>query len=139
MSPTALHEIIGTALADQEADIAAKRVTVERDLVPISVLGNSTLIGRMVENVIDNGMRHNEMDGWLRVTLADRGDRAVLTVESSGEILDPRQVQDLAQPFRRLRTDRTGSARGAGLGLSIVATIAAAHNGTPANTADCGS
>ena len=45
-------------------------------------------------------------------------------------MLDPSQVHDLAQPFRRLRADRTGSARGAGLGLSIVAAIAAAHHGT---------
>jgi len=129
-APMALHEVICTALAEHGTDIAAKRITVERDLVPISVPGNPTLISRMVENVIDNGVRHNEMDGWLRVTLTNRGDRAMLTVDSSGEMLDPCQVQELAQPFRRLRTERTGSARGAGLGLSIVTAIATAHNGT---------
>jgi signal transduction histidine kinase len=125
----AVPAIIDAALAELAADIAAKRITVERDLVPLSVPGNLTLIGRMVENVIDNGIRHNQPGGWVRVTLAERGDRAELTVESSGEMLDPGQVQNLAQPFRRLRADRTGSARGAGLGLSIVAAIATAHNG----------
>jgi signal transduction histidine kinase len=39
-------------------------------------------------------------------------------------------VAELGQPFRRLGADRTGSDRGAGLGLSIVAAIAAAHGGT---------
>jgi signal transduction histidine kinase len=39
-------------------------------------------------------------------------------------------VAQLAQPFQRLGADRTGSDRGAGLGLSIVAAIAAAHGGT---------
>jgi signal transduction histidine kinase len=129
-APVDLREIIDAALAEQAADIAAKRITVERDLVPVPVGGNPTLIGRMVENVIDNGVRHNQPGGWLRVALAERGDRVELTVESSGEMLDPSQVQDLAQPFRRLRADRTGSIRGAGLGLSIVAAIATAHNGT---------
>jgi signal transduction histidine kinase len=129
LAPVALNEIIAAALAEHAADIAAKRITVERDLVPISVPGNPTLIGRMVENVIDNGVRHNQPDGWVRVALAERDDSAVLSVESSGEMLDPSQVQDLAQPFRRLRADRTGSVRGAGLGLSIVTAIATAHNG----------
>jgi signal transduction histidine kinase len=129
-APVALPEIIDAALAELAADIAANRITVELDLVPLSVPGNPTLIGRMVENVIDNGVRHNHPDGWVRIALAGRGDRARLTVESSGEMLDPSQVQELARPFRRLRADRTGSARGAGLGLSIVAAIATAHNGT---------
>ncbi len=51
-------------------------------------------------------------------------------VESGGPTLDPAQVRELAQPFRRLGAERTGSERGAGLGLSIVAAIAAAHEGT---------
>ncbi|HEY4728277.1 MAG TPA: sensor histidine kinase, partial [Actinomycetes bacterium] len=33
------------------------------------------------------------------------------------------------EPFRRLEADRTGSDRGAGLGLSIVKAVAAAHGG----------
>jgi signal transduction histidine kinase len=125
-----LHTVIETALGERAADITAMRITVERDLVELSIPGNPALIGRMVENVIDNGVRHNQPDGWLRVALAGRGDRAELTVESGGDPLDPGQVRELAQPFRRLRADRTGSARGTGLGLSIVAAIAAAHQGT---------
>jgi len=124
-----LRTVIETALDDQAPDIAARRITVERDLVALAVPGNPTLIGRMVENVIDNGVRHNQPDGWLRVALAQRGDRAELTVENGGDPLDPDQVRELGQPFRRLRADRTGSARGAGLGLSIVAAITAAHQG----------
>jgi signal transduction histidine kinase len=38
-------------------------------------------------------------------------------------------VQELGQPFRRLAADRTDSQNGVGLGLSIVAAIAAAHGG----------
>lgn len=128
-APTDLSEIITAALAEQGQDIAAKRITVEFDVVPVAVNGNPTLIGRMVENVIDNGVRHNQPDGLLRVTAAELGALARLTVESSGEMIDPAQVADLAQPFRRLPADRTGSARGAGLGLSIVAAIAGAHGG----------
>lgn len=125
----ALDEIVASALDEREAEIAANRLTVERDLDPIPVPGSPSLIGRMVENVIDNGVRHNHPDGWMRVALHTADGRARLTVETTGDKLDPGQVDQLTKPFRRLRTERTGSANGAGLGLSIVAAVATAHNG----------
>jgi signal transduction histidine kinase len=51
-------------------------------------------------------------------------------VENGGPILDQDKVTGLAQPFRRLGAERTGSADGTGLGLSIVEAIASAHGGT---------
>jgi signal transduction histidine kinase len=44
----------------------------------------------------------------------------------------PYEVEDLFEPFRRLQGDRLRSARGAGLGLSIVRAIVDAHGGTVA-------
>jgi len=129
-APAPLDEIVAAAVAEHADSLAARRISVECDLAPLTVEGNLTLLGRMVDNVIDNGVRHNQPDGWLRVVLAPHGERARLTVDSGGEQLDPAQVRELAEPFRRLRAERTGSARGAGLGLSIVAAIAAAHHGT---------
>jgi hypothetical protein len=55
---------------------------------------------------------------------------ARVIVDSSGRVLDQGAVAQLAQPFRRLGHDRTGSQNGHGLGLSIVAAVAAAHGGT---------
>ncbi|HEY4027261.1 MAG TPA: ATP-binding protein, partial [Candidatus Dormibacteraeota bacterium] len=85
---------------------------------------------RMVDNVVDNAVRHNEPGGWIRVATGVEGGLARLVVETGGAVLDQGEVAQLAQPFRRLGADRTGSDRGAGLGLSIVAAIAQAHGGT---------
>jgi signal transduction histidine kinase len=60
--------------------------------------------------------------------VAESGERALLTVESSGAVLDPAQVERLGRPFQRIGADRTGG--GTGLGLSIVAAVAAAHGGS---------
>lgn len=125
----ALHDLIDAALKEHEAQIAARRITVERYLDPSWTTGSTTLLGRLVENVVDNGVRHNQADGWMRVTLRNAEGRARLTVETGGPRLDPALVDELAQPFRRLRSDRTGSVQGAGLGLSIVAAVATAHHG----------
>jgi signal transduction histidine kinase len=126
----ALSEVVVAVLAEHEGDIVANRIAIERDLEAVTVTGSPILIGRMIENVIDNGVRHNQPGGWMRLTLLATDGRAQFTMDTGGEILDPEQVAELAQPFRRLRADRTGSARGAGLGLSIVAAIAAAHAGS---------
>jgi hypothetical protein len=126
----ALEPIITAALAADADQIAAKRLTVETHLTGVDVAGSATLLGRMVENVIENAVRHNPPDGSIVVTLAplDR-QRARVTLDTSGPRLDQQAVAQLAQPFKRLGQDRTGSQDGHGLGLSIVAAVAAAHDG----------
>jgi signal transduction histidine kinase len=126
----ALDQVIVAVVAERQPELAAKRITIVQRLSATTVSGSPTLLSRMVDNLIDNGVRHNITDGWLRIELRDQPDRARLTIESGGPTLDPSQVRELAQPFRRLGAERTGSDRGAGLGLSIVAAIAAAHTGT---------
>jgi len=129
-SVVSLHEIVADALSERQAEIAAKRLEVEQHLHHVTISGSSTLLRRMVENVIDNAIRHNRPDGWMSVELDDAGEHARLTVQSSGTVLEASQVHQLAQPFTRLAVERTGSENGVGLGLSIVAAIAAAHAGT---------
>ena len=75
--------------------------------------------------------RHaNQPGGWARVTTALGDKRALLVVENGGPVLDPDQVKALTQPFRRIGAERTGSDKGAGMGLAIVSSIAEVHGGT---------
>jgi signal transduction histidine kinase len=124
--PVPLGALVSAALGERAAAIAAKRLTVDVDDAGPAALGSPALLARLVENVLDNAVRHNGPDGWIGIAVtAD----ATLVVETGGPLLDPDQVAGLAEPFRRLGTDRTGSQDGSGLGLSIVAAIAAAHGG----------
>lgn len=127
-----LGQIVSAALADRAAAITAKRLTVHDagGRHDAWLQGSQTLLRRMVDNVIDNAIRHNHDQGWIRVAIHTDGATARLVIDTGGQVLDQRQVAQLAQPFRRLGADRTGSDHGAGLGLSIVAAIAAAHGGT---------
>ena len=108
-----------------------KGLDVEERLRPDAwVTGSETLLSRMVGNVIDNSIGHNQQGGWVRVTTAVEDRRAQLVVENGGPVLDPDQVKQLTQPFRRIGAERTGSDNGAGLGLAIVASIVEVHAGT---------
>ena len=126
----ALEAIITTALKARTDEVAAKQLTVETHLAAVEVTGSATLLARMIDNVIENAVRHNQPGGAVELTLAPvDGQLVQVIVDSSGPMLDQDAVAQLAQPFKRLSQDRTGSQNGHGLGLSIVAAIAAAHDG----------
>ncbi|MBV1852708.1 sensor histidine kinase [Catellatospora tritici] len=124
-----LDRLAGQALAAREADIVARRLTVDpSDLRPVAAEGSQALLARLVQNLIDNAVVHNRQDGWIRVATVG-GAAAELVVESGGPLLDQAQVDGLGRPFRRLGMARTGSDDGSGLGLAIVAAVAQAHGG----------
>lgn len=132
LEPTSvpLGRLVAAAIDTHREAIAEKRVTIRQTLEQVEVTGSEPLLARMVENLIDNAIRHNEPEGWMHVGTAVNRGAGQLLVESGGPRLDEGQVRKLAQPFRRLARDRTGSEDGVGLGLSIVAAIVAAHDGS---------
>jgi signal transduction histidine kinase len=103
-------------------------VTVSVDTEPTTASGDPVLLERLVANLVDNAVRHNVPGGTVEVHLAG----GVLTVRNTGPEVPEERVGELFEPFRRLRTTRTRSVDGAGLGLSIVASIARAHDATVA-------
>jgi hypothetical protein len=127
-----LGALASASLAARSGAITARKLTVQNTDTPGGawVAGSQPLLRRMVDNVIENALGHNFDGGWIGVSTGADGALALLAVETGGEVLDQRQVDQLARPFQRLGADRTGSQGGAGLGLSIVAAIADAHGGT---------
>ncbi|WP_018681936.1 sensor histidine kinase [Actinokineospora enzanensis] len=91
--------------------------------------GSAVLLERVVQNLVDNGIRHNvPTDGWVSVTTGTEAGRAVLTVANTGPVVPPYEIPALFEPFRRLAADRLATG-GAGLGLSIVLAVTRAHGG----------
>jgi signal transduction histidine kinase len=95
-----------------------------------TVAGNPVLLERLVQNLVENGERHNvPSGGWVRVRTWSRLDGWVqLEVSNSGPVVPRYEVAGLFEPFHRYRTERL-RAPGAGLGLSIVRAVARAHGG----------
>ena len=126
-----LDYVVSAALAARADAITARNLTVRHGSGDgIWVEGSQPLLRRMADNLIDNAIAHNRDGGWIAISTMANNGAVRLIVENGGEILDPAQVAGLAQPFRRLGAERTGSDDGAGLGLSIVAAIGHAHYGT---------
>lgn len=106
--------------------------SVTADLNPAPVMGDPQLIERLVANLRDNAVRHNKPDRngrWISLWTGFDAGRPALRIANSGEVIPAAQVESLFQPFHRLAGDRVRRHEGVGLGLSIVAAVAAAHGG----------
>jgi signal transduction histidine kinase len=125
-----LAELAADALRDAESDLAAFELNVNTELEPAAVLGDRRLLETLLRNLIDNAIRYNHRGGELALVTGHdpRAGLTTLSVTNGGDRIPPQRLGNLTQPFQRLARERP--TKGAGLGLSIVEAIVAAHHGT---------
>jgi signal transduction histidine kinase len=129
-SPLDLSDVAGHVLDQATAEAAARDIAIGRDLLASPTAGDPVLVERLVQNLVENAIRHNHDGGELTVTARRRDGAAELVVTNTGPAVPPYEVETIFEPFRRLGTDRVRSDRGSGLGLSIVRATTTAHGGT---------
>jgi len=111
-----------TFLPDVEA--GGRRLEVEAG--PALAAGDAALIAQMLVNLIENGMRHTPPGTTLRLRVAARADGAAqVVVADDGPGIPPELRQAVLTPFFRL--DQSRGSPGSGVGLAIVAAVAARH------------
>ncbi|GAB2873475.1 sensor histidine kinase [Lentzea nigeriaca] len=118
-----LDEIIDEEVESCASLAESKEVTFDVSVRPYLVEGDPVLMAQLVGNLLRNAVLYNKPGGTVSVRL----DRE-LVVSNTGPTVPAEAVPGLFEPFRRLR-DRTGTA-GSGLGLSIVRSVARAHQGS---------
>lgn len=138
-SESTMHERRAVDLAELTGDVVGERVGVasmagveidlDLDLGSATVEGDRWLLERLVANLVDNGINHNEPDGWVRVSVDAVDGASRLTVSNTGQVLSPEEVVEIIKPFRRIEHGDRES-EGFGLGMTIVQSVVEAHNGT---------
>jgi signal transduction histidine kinase len=106
----------------------ANGITTTITLGDAPVTGDGVLLERLVANLLDNAERYNIAGGTVTISTTAHDTTSVLRVVNTGAVVPADMVERLFLPFTRL-DDRTRH-DGFGLGLALVSSIAAVHNGT---------
>ncbi|TJZ50094.1 HAMP domain-containing histidine kinase [Streptomyces piniterrae] len=142
--PVALGELAQSVAAEYADDAWRRGLTIAADTLPRTpkdqaappsptagtaaepptVDADPVLLAHLVRNLVANAVRHNRPDGRITLSVHDR----TLEVSNTGPTIPQKSIPYLFEPFRRLEERRHGPGEGAGLGLSIVASIARAHD-----------
>lgn len=123
---TLLMEVVDTGmrLADGRG-VVVRLGAVE----PLIVHGDASTLRRALVNLVENAIKYTKAGGTVELALVRDGRHAVVSVSDTGVGMNPADAERIFEPFVRLDSARAAQAGGAGLGLSIVHSIVAAHDG----------
>jgi signal transduction histidine kinase len=125
--PFDLAELASQVVLTRQPEAQDRQLDLHTALAPARAAGDPRLAERLIANLVDNALRHNQPGGYVEVVTGTRGSCSVLSVINTGPVVPVGAVDRLLQPFHRLGPDRTGHGDGLGLGLSIVQAVAQAH------------
>ncbi|MFG1998801.1 sensor histidine kinase [Spirillospora sp. NPDC048911] len=129
-APVDLADVVGHVAAQTAREAGQAEITIREEPGEALTSGDALLLERLVQNLVENGIRHNSgPGGWVEVGSRTRAGQVELTVSNSGPAVPPYEIPALFEPFHRFDSDRLVTAKGAGLGLSIVRSIVGAHSG----------
>ncbi len=124
-------------LADLSSDAVADARAVDRSRTialssngPVVVQGDETRLRQVLANLLTNALSHTPSGTPVEVSVAQQDGTASVSVADHGPGLPPTDAGKIFERFYRADRSRARETGGVGLGLSIVAAITKAHDGT---------
>jgi signal transduction histidine kinase len=126
-----LAPIVDECLRGLEAEAEARHVRLEsRVEASVAARVAPEKMERVLYNLLANALRHTPSDGSVAVVAEQRADTVLVSVEDTGEGLEPGTHARIFDRFWRGDAARTRGKGGAGLGLAIARGLVEAHGGT---------
>ena len=117
----AVRDAVGSGIGACNAQASDKGLALRTRLNGAGELQCSPRLARVVQNLVQNAIRHTPADGTITVE-ASRSDRGLeLVVEDNGEGIAPQALERVFEPFWRGEAAR--SSPGSGLGLALAKRI----------------
>jgi signal transduction histidine kinase len=96
---------------------------------PVIVNADAERLRQIIDNLLSNAIQHTQPGAQVTVTVVSEPGIGRLTVADRGPGMTPEQASRVFERFYRTDGARTRATGGAGLGLAIAASLAAAHSG----------
>jgi two-component system, OmpR family, sensor kinase len=126
--PVNLQAIARDAVDDARVVAPQREITLNA-ASPIVVNGDDTRLRQVVGNLVRNALVHTPPTSPIEVSVATEDSVARMSVADHGSGLEAEDAQRIFEPFYRADPSRSRDSGGAGLGLSIVTAVVAAHGG----------
>ena len=127
MEPIKLADIVDNCIESLRPVASKKNISLETNGNECEILGNPTLVGEIIFNLIDNAVKYNIINGYVRVNICSEGNKCILSVEDSGIGIEESKQDQIFERFYRTDKSRSKDKGGTGLGLSIVKHAAEYH------------
>lgn len=127
-----LRDVIRDALLVSQPTAQEKGIRVAFDAEDVmgKVHGDPTRLQQVVSNLVSNALKFTPAGGAVHVRLRRSGQDAEIVVTDTGQGIAPDFLPSVFEVFRQADGSTTRMHSGLGLGLSIVKSLAEAHNGT---------
>jgi signal transduction histidine kinase len=126
-----LAELGRTALESVELKASLSGVQIRHALEGGSVFADPDLLRRVLENLLDNAVRHTPKQGTVSLSATSDGEFTLIRVEDAGQGIPAEMREKIFDPFVQVDTPaRSGSRAGRGLGLAFCRLAIEAHGGT---------
>ena len=134
-APLALEDVVHDAARAVRPIADRRAVRVELgELIEAPFFGDADLLGRVLLNLLDNGIKHSPPDGLVEVDMSQRDGWFEITVVDDGPGIPPEFQGRVFDRFFRVDAARsraeTTITSGAGLGLAIARRITEMHTGS---------
>jgi PAS domain S-box-containing protein len=130
-TPVDLLLVVRAAVEAAGADFDAKqvRLVTELDAAAGEILGEPRRLQQIVANLLSNAAKFTPAGGVVTVRLVRHETSARLSVEDTGEGIDPAVLPRIFAPFEQGDASTTRKHQGLGLGLAIVRQLVELHGG----------
>jgi two-component system sensor histidine kinase/response regulator len=132
LKPTAVDlGVLGREILDAaEVKAQAAGLTLDLAIDATTVTADADLLRRVLENLLDNALRHTPHGGKVRLTSEVTDERTLLRVADTGLGIAPEMRDKVFDPFVQLESDHRSTTRaGRGLGLTFCRLAVEAHGG----------